>query len=53
MPAELIVGTAGVFLVTVMGAETAVHPKLFVTVTVKVPELVTATFCTVALFDHK
>ena len=40
MPAELIVGVAGVFLVTVIGTDEAEHPELFVTVTVNDPELV-------------
>ena len=53
VPVELIVGTAGVFRVTVTGAETAVQPALFVTVTVNVPLLVALTLCVVALFDHK
>ena len=39
VPAELMVGIEGVLFVTVTGFETAEHPKLFVTVTVNVPEL--------------
>ena len=37
VPAELMVGTIGVLLVTVTGIETAEHPEAFVTVTVNVP----------------
>ena len=48
-----MVGTTGVYLVTVIGAETAEHPPTYVTVTVKVPELTAFTLCVVALFDHK
>ena len=48
-----MVGIAGVFLVTVIGAEAAEQPELFVTVTVNVPELVTLMFCVVAPDDHK
>ena len=53
VPAELIIGITGVFLVTVIGVETAEQPELFVTVTVNVPELLTVIFCVVALVDHK
>ena len=40
VPAELMVGIAGVLLVTVIGLEMAEHAELFVTVTVNVPEFV-------------
>ena len=53
MPTELIVGIAGVFLVTVIGAEAAEQPEPFVTETVNVPEFVTFTLCVVAPDDHK
>ena len=53
VPAELIVGTVGVFLVTVIGADTAEQPELFVTVTVNVPELLAEILWLVDAFDHK
>ena len=51
---ELITGTAAVFFVTVIGADTAEHPELLVTVTVNVPLLEAVTLCVVAPpDDHK
>ena len=52
VPAELIVGIAGVFLVIVSGAETAEHPSMFVTVTVNVPELLALVLCVVSPVDQ-
>ena len=53
VPGELIVGTAGVILVIATGDETATHPELFVTVTIKLPAIVVLIFCVVAPVDHK
>ena len=53
VPEEFIEGIEGVFFVTEIGDEAAEHPKLLVTETVNVPELVALMLCVVAPDDHK